>query len=66
MTLKDFNSIVKDEKIKASADIKIKLSIQRSDGTWYNEVVPVESYNVQRDGAFQLSCCVWNPDVEED
>lgn len=64
MDIKTFNKIVKDEKIKTADEILIKVDVQDEDGSWRKVVVPVETYNITRNGEFQLSCCVWNPKAE--
>lgn len=66
MTIKDFNSVVKDEGVKASADLKIKVSVQAADGTWHNEILPIEAYYVTKAGELQLGCCLWHPDADND
>lgn len=66
MTLKDFQKIVKNEKIGAADELFIKVSIQNADGSWRTAVVPVEAYYVSKDGKFQLGCCVWNPDYKDE
>ena len=66
MTIKDFNSIVKDEGVKASTDLKIKVSVQAVDGTWHNAILPIEAYYVTKTGELQLGCCLWHPDADND
>lgn len=66
MTLKGFNKIVKTEKIGGDDEIFAKISIQNADGTWKTVIVPIESYYITKDGKFQLGCCVYHPDVEDE
>lgn len=66
MTLKGLNNIVKTEKIGKDDEIFVKVNIQDADGKWRNEIVPIESYYISKDGKFQLGCCVYHPDVVEE
>ena len=61
MTIKQLNSVIKGEKIKAVEDISIKVNIQNPDGTWRIVVVPIENYRINQTNGFQLECTVWDP-----
>lgn len=64
MNVKDFNSIVKTEKIKGTDDISIRISVQDADGNWKIMVVPIEGYHITSKNGFMLSCSLWHPDAE--
>lgn len=64
MNVRDLKATIKEEKINDASDIFIRVSIQQPDGTWKVETLPVETYYTK--GGFQLGCCLWNPDCEDD
>jgi hypothetical protein len=59
MTVKNLQSIIKDEGCKPTSDVMVKVSIQLDEDEWVTKVVPVESYFIQKDGTIQLGCCSW-------
>lgn len=64
MNVKELNSIVKSEKIKATDTISVRISVQDADGNWRTEIVPIEGYYVTAKNGFMLGCSLWHPDAE--
>lgn len=60
MTVKYLQEVFKTENCNPNAELKIKISIQKDEDTWVTELVPIESYFIQKDGTVHLGCCVWN------
>lgn len=59
MTVKNLQTIFKDEGCKPNDDVKIKISVELGEDEWLTKTIPIESYSILKDGTILLGYCLW-------